>query len=295
MRNLHPKLRLPLLFLAAASLGGLGVLIAARASTRADLEAAMVLARDGVVQNSNWLPVTRHLDGLEFALVPAGCFTMGSTDSQLALALDFCERFFGRGNCQVDFKSSETPAHEVCFDQPFWIQVTEVSNRAYGASSSVDMYRNLSWPRETVTWYQASEFCQRHKARLPSGEEWEYAARGPDSVVFPWGDDFDLENVISGRLVPAEVGSIPSGSSWVGALDMSGGMAEWVEEPYIPYGQGPTAPGAPEATGQRVLRGGSWFSFSPYMLRSAHREAADPDTANSTIGFRCARDTDLPQ
>ena len=252
----------------------------------------MGLARHGVTSNAQWEPITRRLDSLDFALVPAGCFTMGSTDVQLEIADDFCERFFGRGKCQVDFKASETPAHEVCFDGPFWIQTTEVSNRLYGSSSSVDMHKDSSWPRDTVTWYQASDFCQRHGARLPSEEEWEYAARGPDSLIFPWGNDFALEKVISGQLVPAGVGSVPSGSSWVGALDMSGGIAEWIGQPYQNYGGSGSGTASAGEADNRVIRGGSWFSFSAFFLRSANRETAAPTTANSTIGFRCAREVD---
>lgn len=279
------------LLLGVAGLGCLVLVTALWASNRPVPDGTMELARHGVTSNSDWDPIARRLDHLDFALVPAGCFSMGSTEAQLEIAVESCKRFFG-GKCQVDFTASETPAHMVCFDQPFWIQKTEVSNRLYGSSSSVDMRKDPSWPRDSVTWYQASDFCQRHNARLPSEEEWEYAARGPDGLIFPWGNDFELEKVISGRLVPTGVGSIPSGSSWVGALDMSGSIAEWVEQPYHSYDSSETGTGDTGVSGKRVIRGGSWFSFSAFLLRSANREIAAPTTANSTIGFRCARNVD---
>ena len=254
------------------------------------------LARAGVTRNADWQPITRRLGALEMALVPAGCFTMGSTDPQLDVAIDSCERFFGSGKCQVDFRRAESPAHEVCFGRPFWISETEVTNQLYGSSSSTDMqamYRGPSWPRETVTWQEASRFCLAHNARLPTEAEWEFAARGPDSLIFPWGDEFDLDNLISGRLSPSNVASVHAGVSWVGAFDMSGGVAEWVADWYAPYPEASaTGPQGPPDGQQRVLRGGSWFSFASFFLRTSNRESASPDTANSTIGFRCVRDLD---
>ena len=253
-------------------------------------------ARAGVNRNGDWQPIIRRLDALDMALVPAGCFTMGSTALQLTEAVVSCERYFGSGKCQVDFVQSETPPHEVCFDHPFWIGNTEVTNRLYSSSSSTDMqamYRGPSWPRETVTWQEASQFCMSHNARLPTEAEWEFAARGPDALIYPWGNEFHLERLISGRLSPADVASVPAGVAWVGAFDMSGGVAEWVADWYTPYPQASvTDPHLPADGQQRVLRGGSWFSFASFFVRTSHRESASPDTANSTIGFRCARDLD---
>ena len=279
--------------LLVAALAAGAWLLRERARSAPPPAAVLERARAGISRNRDWQPVVRRMDGLDMALVPAGCFTMGSTDRQLAVAQDSCERFFGSGKCTVDFAASETPPHEVCFDAPFWIEATEVTNRLYGSSSSTDMvamYRGPNWPRETVTWQQAADFCAARRARLPAEAEWEYAARGPDGLIYPWGDEFDLEKLISGRLSPANVASVPAGASWVGAFDLSGGVAEWAADAYAPY---PQAGASTPASGQdRVTRGGSWFSFAAFLVRAAHREPTGPATANSTIGFRCARDLD---
>jgi len=298
--NPFPSIRLifiglgVILLVIALTVGSL--LLGSGSRTQPPPPSVLEQARAGVSRNSDWQPILRRLDGLDMVLVPAGCFTMGSTDLQLAEAIASCEKFFGSGKCQVDFAQSETPPHEVCFDHPFWIGETEVTNRLYGSSSSTDMqamYRAPAWPRETITWFEASQFCLAHHARLPSEAEWEFAARGPDDLIYPWGDGYQAERLISGRLSPAVVGSVPEGASWVGAFDLSGGVAEWMFDGYAPY----TQPGGGEAQvleqdQKRVLRGGSWFSFASFLVRTSHRESASPDTANSTIGFRCARDLD---
>jgi formylglycine-generating enzyme required for sulfatase activity len=245
-------------------------------------------------RNSDWKPVLRRIGGLDMALVPAGCFTMGSSDSDLVEAQNACDLFYGAYRCPHDFAVSEQPVHEVCFRRPFWVGLTEVTNKQYGSNSSTDtqdMYRGPAWPRETVSWEQADRFCANRGARLPTEAEWEYAARGPDEWIYPWGNQFSLERLVSGRLSPEDVGRLEAGASWVGAYDMSGGIEEWVFDRYGPY---PAAaqvdPDGPEVGPHRITRGGSWFSFAAFGLRSAHREPRDPAYAASVVGFRCARD-----
>lgn len=254
-------------------------------------EAVMRVAIAGVDRNAEWTPVVRVVGGLAMALVPSGCFAMGSTDAELEAAVDSCERFYGRGKCPHDFASMEQPVHRVCFETPFWIGRTEVSNREYGSSSSTDMetmYRGPHWPRESVNWDEARRFCAGRGLRLPTEAEWEYAARGPDGLIYPWGNEFDLEKVVSGRLSPEDVGFHRQVVSWVGAYDLSGGIAEWAADAVAPYSLHPST--ADLSGGMRVVRGGSWFSFAAFLLRGAHREAFEPDHATSVIGVRCAGD-----
>ena len=257
-------------------------------------EAQRQMAFDGALRNAEWQPILRRIGGLVMAIVPSGCFQMGSTDSELAVALDSCDRFYGEGKCPHDFAGAEQPVHQVCFDRPFWIGRNEVTNREYGSSSSTGvagMYRGPSWPRETVTWQEANDFCRGRGLRLLSEAEWEYAGRGPDGLIFPWGNEFDLERVVSGRLSPENVGLQRDVMSWVGAYDLSGGIAEWVADWYGPYAEESALNPPGPATGERrVVRGGSWFSFAAFLLRAAHREAFDPGYASSVVGFRCGAD-----
>jgi hypothetical protein len=149
------------------------------------------LAQAGVTKNADWKPTIQRFDSLDWALVPAGCFKIGSTKSQVEAALSACKTYGGE-NCPYVFDQVAQPDSPVCFEKPYWIGVTEVTNGEYGSSSSTDMismYRGSKWPRETITWREADEFCTSLGSRLPTEAEWEYAARGPDGLIYPWGNE----------------------------------------------------------------------------------------------------------
>src|SRR5690606_24025871 len=158
-------------------------------------------------------------------LVPAGCFMMGSTDEQLAYALSL--------GGERDWYSDEQPVEQTCFDEPFWIDRYEVSNQQFarfgGVAGRVSINQTASHPREYITWTEARNFCMKREAQMPTEAQWEYAARGPDAPVFPWGQTFEPERVTyKGASATANVGSRTGGASWVGALNMSGNVWEWV-------------------------------------------------------------------
>ena len=255
----------------------------------------MQRAWNGVQKNDEWEPIVRNINGMDMVLVPAGCFLMGSTDEQIAAAQDSCDRFYGIYDCLYDFKAAEQPHHLVCFQHPFWIGRTEITHSQFGSQPSANMNTSStsrSWPAESMTLEQAAAFCEERGLRLPTEAEWEYAARGPDGVVYPWGDEFNTGYLVWHTLYPARAGSIEDGASWVGAHDMSGGVLEWVADWYGPY---PTsapqmAPVGPASGTQRIARGGSWFSYAAFFVRAAHRERFDPGYSSSVVGFRCAAD-----
>jgi len=155
-----------------------------------------------------------------------------------------------------------------------------------------------------VNWDQAQAYCAWVGGRLPSEAEWEYAARGPESLDYPWGKAFDphrlnacdvncgLERADAAadddHAYPAPVGSYPSGASWVGTLDMAGNVWEWVIDWYGNYLPGDeTNPPGPPSGNSRVVRGGAWASTS-YAARSAYRGWGAPQKASTVAGFRCA-------
>lgn len=215
--------------------------------------------------------VVQDFDGVPMVLVPAGCFMMGS----------------GR------------EAHEQCFDQPFWIDQTEVTQAQFarlgGVKANVNRFTGDQRPVERITWFEARDFCALRGARLPTEAEWEYAARGPDNLVYPWGNEFIADNVVyrgNSGYQTANVGSRPGGASWVGALDMSGNVGEWTGSLYEPYPYDATDGREADTVNRRNVlstgRGGS-FGDTGDDLRAAGRNYRYPDYVNLNIGYRCAR------
>jgi formylglycine-generating enzyme required for sulfatase activity len=226
------------------------------------------LAQTPVVHNRDWTPVYETFNGVEMALVPAGCFMMGSYDG-------------------VD---DEQPVTEICFSEPFWIDRTEITNGQYGSSGR---FSGDNRPREMVTWFEARDFCASRGARLPTEAEWEYAARGPEGWVYPWGNEFVADNAVWGYNSgdqTADVGSRPAGASWVGAVDLSGNVWEWVSSLYrpYPYNVDDGRENDEDVHSARVLRGGSWGTLGG-VLRVAFRLRLEPTLGYSNLGFRCVR------
>jgi formylglycine-generating enzyme required for sulfatase activity/serine/threonine protein kinase len=224
--------------------------------------------------NSVWTPQERDFDGVTMVLVPAGCFLMGSEDGD-----------------------NEKPVHEVCITKPFWLDKYEVSNGQFnskgGQAGRPSTWTDINLPRESITWTEANAFCQLREARLPTEAEWEYAARGPQSLTYPWGNSFIADNVTydgnsGGQTAPVE--SRPGGRSWVGAFNLSGNVWEWVADWYDSgyYRSSPKDdPTGPNTGDARVLRGGSWYIFGS-NVRGASRVGYTPDNRSLGNGFRCA-------
>ncbi|MBI5959254.1 MAG: SUMF1/EgtB/PvdO family nonheme iron enzyme [Chloroflexi bacterium] len=221
-------------------------------------------------RNTDWTPIIQTMDGLPYVYVPAGCFMMGSENGD-----------------------DERPVHEVCLDA-FWIGQTEITNVQYGSEGN---FSGANRPRENVTWFEARDFCESQGARLPTEAEWEYAARGPESWMYPWRSEFVADNVVySGNSggQTAEVGSKPGGTSWVGALDMSGNVWEWLSSIYrwYPYSLTDGREGIEDIDSGRALRGGSFVNSATDDFRSANRNAILPTDGGNGIGFRCAHDAE---
>lgn len=221
-----------------------------------------------VAHNADWTPITQSFDGVDMVLVPPGCFTMGNDDG----------------------RRDERPANQVCFDKAFWIDRTEVTNAEYGSEGH---FSGANRPHENLLWSEARDFCVARGGYLPSEAEWEYAARGPDSLIYPWGNELISQNLVFDRNTPAntaDVGSRPSGASWVGALDMSGNVFEWTNSIYERYPYDPTdgREDPNDTTSPRVYRGGNQ-SYIDYGVAASTRFRLDPTERDWFLGFRCAR------
>jgi formylglycine-generating enzyme required for sulfatase activity len=277
------------------------------------------LAQTPVASNADWTPVEREVDGVTMVLVPAGCFDMGSTDAQIDAAFEMCEAALGVGECERAWFEDESPVHRVCFDEPFWIDKYEVTNAQYRACveagactlpGNTQDYEDPAYsdhPVVYVDWDQANDYAEWAGCSLPTEAQWEYAARGPDALVYPWGDEFDGTRLNfcdancsygwadpaydDGYAQTAPVGSKPGGVSWVGALDLSGNVWEWVADwydadYYATLDDGAVNPPGPADGSRRVLRGGAWRD-DPDLVRAVSRYDDAPTSRDYGVGFRC--------
>jgi formylglycine-generating enzyme len=137
-------------------------------------------------------------------------------------------------------------------------------------------------PMNCVDWGMAATFCRAQGGRLPTEEEWEWAARGGDAArTYPWGNaepDFQAcWSGVSKRSGTCPVGSAPEGRGRFGQLDLAGNVWEWTASL---LGNDQTA---------RIIRGGSWDNDDPARLSAANRSRDEPSNRGGDLGFRCAR------
>jgi len=272
---------------------------------------------------------TRPADGMVMVYVPAGEFQMGSTDDEVGHALAMCNEY--RGDCERDWFEDEQPAHAVALDG-FWIDQTEVTNAQFAAFLNEEGNQeegDVTWldveskwslieltggefrpksgyadhPVIEVSWFGAAAYCQWAGTRLPTEAQWEYAARGPEGHIFPWGDELDGarlnycdancefdhadESFDDGYARTAPVGSYPEGASWCGALDLAGNVWEWGADWHGDYPAGRQEnPSGPSTGDYRVVRGGGWY-YGWDLVRAAYRDYVHPDSRAYYFGFRC--------
>jgi len=249
---------------------------------------------------------------------------------------------FGMGSPEGAGDPDERPRHEVTLSA-YCIDRTEVTVKAYadcvraggctaapltvrwnGASAEdVERYSRPcnrddrpDHPINCVDWNQAAAYCAWANKRLPTEAEWEYAARGADGRVYPWGNEAPSPTRLNacGRECvamarhelsldwttmydasdswesTAPVGSFPGGASSSGALDMAGNVWEWTADWYGAYAEATvTNPRGAQTGTARVIRGGAWGSMDTAYVRATCRDRSAEANRSSAVGFRCVR------
>jgi formylglycine-generating enzyme required for sulfatase activity len=236
--------------------------------------------------------------GMEFVLIPAGEYMMGSPEEDTEAFRD------------------EMPQHRVRIARPFYLGVYPVTQQQYQAVMGANPSHfkgNVRRPVDSVTWPEAVEFCRRlseregHEYRLPAARrrspippyrlpteaEWEYACRAGSTTRWFFGDDVSLLGEYAWYRANSRNTTHPVGgkkpNAW-GLYDMLGNVWEWCQDVWHDDYQGAPQDGSAWLAGDgsvRVLRGGSW-NFDARSARSAERNRPDPRLRYVSDGFRAA-------
>ena len=198
----------------------------------------------------------------------------------------------------------ERPEH-LASVKPFFIDIYEVTWEEYqkfiqstGRAAPPD-WVNGNYPlgaaRKPVTgvaWEDAASYAEWAGKRLPTEEEWEFAARGTDGRRYPWGNEWrdGLANANGARQGIASVGSY-EGKTPFGAFDMVGNVWEWTASAIRPY-PGGRLPLNLQKVDLKVIRGGSYESNKNQATSTYRRGwAARGEVTYDQTGFRCVKDT----
>jgi formylglycine-generating enzyme required for sulfatase activity len=228
--------------------------------------------------------------------------TLGSSAEQIRAAYALCRQYSSA--CDASWYADES-LRSVSLD-PFELDATPVSVRSFRQFADASSYRteaekvgfayavvdgNLqpvsggSWRNAIkqhpvgdeaavvgVSFQDARAYCRSRGARLPTEDEWEYAARGPERHTFPWGDNVGPA-ANSPSSAPRVTDGPPEGTAGR-YRGLSGNVWQWVNT---------------EVDGRKVLKGGSWLEPNPANKRAATRRYELPARADEDSGFRCAR------
>jgi cytochrome c-type biogenesis protein len=210
--------------------------------------------------------------------------------------------------------ADETPQQKI-FLKGYYIDRYEVTHKRYKKYiDALDAVPPTNWqganfpkgkddePVTYVSWFDAKNFCQWAKKKLPSEKLWERAARGKEGHQYPWGDTFqekwaNLADRPGSKNRPVTVGSFPKSVSPEGVHDLIGNVWEWVDDDYQPY-KGSTYQSEYYQAGLKILRGHSASDIGHFpgalydqaikmFARSGYRQYSNADVPEPDVGFRC--------
>ncbi|MDI6786837.1 MAG: SUMF1/EgtB/PvdO family nonheme iron enzyme [Planctomycetota bacterium] len=181
------------------------------------------------------------------------------------------------------------------------------NNESTGSLDSLQVDNILSHPVVQVSWKDAQSYAQWAMKRLLTEAEWEKTARSDKVLIYPWGNQYLEKMCNNGEDGPnniTPVGFFEKDISPYGCYDIAGNVAEWCADffDHSYYQESITNnPKGPPTGTSRVIRGGSWITFSPEQLQLSVRKEGPPGKIKlpfkdntqfwaDYLGFRCAKD-----
>jgi formylglycine-generating enzyme required for sulfatase activity len=234
--------------------------------------------------------------GMEFVLVPAGEFVMGSDEK--ALDAQWTALSALTTTPSRTLIAAQSPAHRVAISRPFYLGRYELTRAQWRAIMGTDPSPvpdcGDSCPVSNVSWTDAEAFIARlndrhdgHHYRLPTEAEWEYAARAGGEPLTGAALDAAAWHGGNAGQRPHPVGQ-KQPNAW-GLHDMLGNIWEWVQDRYDVsyYRASPVLdPRGPETGGTREARGGGFMEPSFFSSPTWRAPGKQPDTATFDIGLR---------
>jgi formylglycine-generating enzyme required for sulfatase activity len=211
-----------------------------------------------------------------YVRIPAGTYYLGDQKQAVAITEPFWLSKYPVTNSQYAlFVQDDGYARQDLWSDEGWRWLKKEHVLAPALWRNPD-FNGPNQPVVGVSWWEAQAFCTWAGGSLPTEQQWEAAARGPEGLVYPWGDAWERgicnsEMVIGGT---SAVGIFARDKSPFGVFDMAGNVWEWCADP---LGAMP-----------RVFRGGSW-DLVARVCRSAFRSGGEPAFRRDYLGFRVAR------
>jgi formylglycine-generating enzyme required for sulfatase activity len=236
----------------------------------------------------------RQLEHVQQVQIPAGKFVVGDAPADYD---------FSKALAETKLKWAGQPPR-MADSAGFWIDVHEVTRKAYQACvdtkkctapacdpaerlAKVPVEAQPGTPQTCVTHSQAEAYCKAQGGRLPTEVEWEYAARGVDARLYPWGSDVRDEFMLG--LMP--VATQMNDTGYFGVRGQGTNATEWVADafdvgaPLTAYV--PTPFRQPDGPLMRALG----KQPAQHVFKSARvGDRYVEDDADAMIGFRCAAD-----
>lgn len=239
------------------------------------------------------------VDGKEMVLIPAGEFIMGTNKTDP----DNTQQKIGTVK---PLYLDQHPERKVKLDT-YYIDRYEVTNEEYKKFMDETKYPDppANWsdgwypkgkgehPVTSIIWQEALAYALWAGKRLPTEEQWEKAARGPDGLSYPWGDEYEKgkANVgVEGAKTTVAVGSHSEDVSPYQVYGMAGNVMEWTLDWYQAY-PGNTYKDPRFGEKFKVLRGNAFQKSGHYFLDAYryafNRTEVPADEFFENVGFRC--------